>query len=269
MEKQNIWVMRWAFDPPHKWHLDLVVSSFKDLALSKLIVVVKFIWEKDIATSIDQRINMMRIQLSWYDLPVDVLRQNIQWHRQELTALRESYNSPIINICWSDKSKRELEVYWRRWDIFWINLRDGYWIDATNETARKMGINIVKLNTNPNYCTSSTYIRERLLHWIIYQDWLDEWVSWYIKQNWLYLPCNQLVNKEEFILRWFLFLDTLITIFPELKLLNIEPPDFNSIQSKQAWREKYIRTIVKARKLRWDLLVRFVLEAEKINIKTW
>jgi hypothetical protein len=47
-----------------------------------------------------------------------------------------------------------------------------------------------------------------------------------------------------------LFLDKLISIFPDLKLLDIETPTFNSIQSKKAWKEKYIRTIVKARNLK-------------------
>jgi len=266
MEKQNVWVIRGAFDPPHKWHLDVVVSSFKDLALSKLIIVVKFIWEKDMSASVGQRIDMMRIQLGRYDLPVEVLRQNVQWHIQELIELRRKYNSPVINICWSDKSQRELEVYWNKWDTFWINLRDWYWVEKTYETAREMWIHIVKLNTNPIYCTSSSYIREWLLQWIVYQDWLEKWVSWYIEQNWLYLPYNQIVNEEEFTLWWFLFLDKLISIFPDLKLLDIETPTFNSIQSKKAWKEKYIRTIVKARNLKWDQLLKFISEVDRIDI---
>jgi len=69
--------MRWAFNPPHKWHLDVAVSSFRDLALSKLIVIVKFIWEKDMSASVKEKINMMKKQLDKYDLPIEVLKQNI------------------------------------------------------------------------------------------------------------------------------------------------------------------------------------------------
>lgn len=265
MKNQNIWVMRWAFDPPHKWHLEVITTSIQKLTLDKIYVIIKMIWEKDPAASTEQRIEMMKKQIWYIDTDIEVIRHNIQWHTQELISLHNKHEgSNIINICWSDKSKRELEVYWKKWDIFLINNRPWYDLQSTYETSKKLWINIIQIN--PIFNTSSTYVRENINQGKIFQQWLDENISKYILENGLYLPYNKSKNKQDFILLWFKFVEKLIPLFQDLHLLDIEIPDFNAIQSKNAWREKYIRTIVRSRKLKWDNLVSFVTQAEKIEI---
>lgn len=265
MKNENVWVIRWVFDPVHKGHISAMISAIETLTLSKLYVIVKFIWEKDPIASLEDRLEMIRINLAQYNLPVDVQRQNVKWHIDELLNLRKKHWWNVVNICWSDKAIREMDVYWNTWDTFWMVCRPEFQkFSETHSFSLNKWINLVEIN--PLISTSSTKIREWFSLGKFYQDWLEWNVSWYIKQNGLYLPYNQGVNQEEFTLGWFLFLDNLIPIFPDLRLLEIKTPEFNSIQSQKAWKEKYIRTIVKARKLRWDLLVEFVLEAEKIFI---
>ncbi len=265
MKNENIWVIRWVFDPVHKGHISAMISAIETLTLSQLYVIVKFIWEKEPIASLEERLEMIRIHLAQYSLPIDIQRQNVRWHIDELLDLRKKYWRNVINICWSDKAIREMEIYWNSWDTFWMICRPEFEnLDGAHNTSAKKWIKLVEIN--PIISTSSTKVREWFSLGQFYQDWLDISVSWYIEQNGLYLPHNQWINQEEFILWWFFFLDKLIAVFPELKLLDIKLPNFNPIQSKKAWKEKYIRTIVKARKLKWDLLVKFVLEAEKTFI---
>lgn len=265
MPKENIWVIRWVFDPVHKWHINAMISSIETLTLSKLYVIIKFIWEKDPVTSIDERLEMMKIHLQRYNLPVEVHRQNVKWHTEELLELNNMHWWDVINICWTDKIIREMEVYWNNWDTFWMVCRpefDKY--KAAHEKSLEEWIQLI--NINPIITTSSTIIRKWFSEGNIYQDWLDENVSLYIEKNWLYLPYNERKSKQEFILWWFHFLEKLISLFPDLNLLDIDIPDFNPIQSKNAWKEKFIRTVVKSRKLKWNILVIFVAQAEKIEI---
>jgi len=265
MWNENIWVMRWVFDPVHKWHINAMISSIETLTLSKLYVIIKFIWEKDPLTSIDERLKMMKEHLNKYNLPIEVYRQNIKWHTEELLELNNKHWWNIINICWSDKVIREMDVYWHSWNTFWMVCRPEF---KTYEKAHKVSIEkwIKLVEVNPLISTSSTVVREWFSQGIFFQKWIDENVSEYIYKNWLYLPHNNSINKEKFNLWWFLLLDRLIPLFPELKLLEIDEPVFNTIQSKNAWKEKYIRTIVKACDLKWGKLVKFVRETEKLQI---
>jgi hypothetical protein len=48
-----------------------------------------------------------------------------------------------------------------------------------------------------------------------------------------------------------------------MKLFELSIPDFNPLQNKNWWLEKYIRVIVRYFNLKWDKLVEFIKEAEK------
>lgn len=72
---------------------------------------------------------------------------------------------------------------------------------------------------------------------------------------------DSLSVRERFIFGWYKFLDLLVPRFPELQLMDVQEPTYNPAQHEQAWREKYIRTVVASLKLKGDLLLRFVNEA--------
>ncbi len=158
-----------------------------------------------------------------------------------------------------------MDIYWNSWNTFWMVCRPEF---QTYEEAHKTSIEkwIKLVEINPLISTSSTVVRKWFSQGIFFQEWIDENISEYIYKNWLYLPNNHNTNKEKFNLWWFLLLDKLASLFPELKLLEINEPIFNPIQSKNAWKEKYIRTIIKACDLKWDELVDFVRETEKLQI---
>lgn len=258
-----IWIIRGVFDPVHEGHLDAMVSSFRSLSLSKLYMAVKFIGEKDPIASVEQRVAMLNLQLADSSLPIEVIVQNVKGHIDELTELSHKHLANIINVCGSDKVVRELDVYGKQGDTFWMVCRPDF--PSKNHAftkAQEKWINLVEIN--PDFSSSSTFVRSLLFKNELYQDGLNPEVSRYISGNQLYRMSDSLSIREKFIFGWYKFLDLLLPKFPELRLIEIQEPTYNSAQHELAWQEKYIRTVVASLKLKGDLLLRFVNEAHSL-----
>ncbi|MDD2487725.1 MAG: adenylyltransferase/cytidyltransferase family protein [Candidatus Gracilibacteria bacterium] len=260
----NIGVIRGVFDPVHKGHLHTMTNSFKYLDISKLYVIVKFIGMKDPIISVEQRIELIKLLLKNCDLPIDIIRQNVKGHVAELLELRKIHGDSITNICGSEKIIREMDVYGRANDTFGMITRPQF--PVTNEvhsTAERKQINIVEI---PGTEFSSTSFRENIKNNENSEQCLDRTTSQFIYSNGLYVANNNTQNKKDFLTSWLIFIDGINSIFPDIKLEEIKTPIFNEIQDRRAWREKYIRTILKAYPLKDNDLLNFVMEAEKIDL---
>lgn len=262
-ENKSIGIIRGAFDPVHRGHLETFKQSYKELGLDKLYVVLKFIGEKDISTSIMQRMQMMAMQLQESDVPMqtEILRQHVLGHKYDLKRLREIYNGNVINICGSDKIIRELDVYGEQDDTFCVTRRTGYPITKDMYAAAlRKNITLVEVAT---LSTSSTLVRELISDKQIFQKNIHEGVSAYIQNEGLYHFDDSEDVKSPFLQGWYNFIERLELVFPHFNLHTISEPEFNPIQHKEAWPEKYVRHCIKVLGLKNEELFNFVLEAEK------
>lgn len=126
--------------------------------------------------------------------------------------------------------------------------------------ARERGINLIAIN--PDFSTSSTFVRGLIAKNQLDQDGLDSRVSQYIAENRLYVHDESTDKQKSFMDEWNIWLAKMIQTFPNLKLSQISPPKFNPIQHESAWIEKYIRTVLKVISLEDDQLIKFVSKAE-------
>lgn len=259
---KKIWLYRWIFDPVHNWHQEIIEKSFNNLQIDKLKVIVKILWEKDPIASISQRIDMLRLQIQNNDR-IDFIAHNISWHINEILDFSSKYwRKNIYQICGSDKFEREIDIYWKYWDNFWVWNRDNFIVDADilNNYQSKVNLTLLPLQ----YSDSSTNIKNQLLiNRNIKPEWLNQKVYEYILENDLYI-----LNKNsiyEFIKNWKFFINYLNSYFPEFKLYELNIPSFNKFQHKDWWKDKFIRYIVKENKISWDNLLRFFDIAYKFN----
>jgi len=261
---KKIWILRWVFDPIHEGHHSNMMSSISWLKLDLLNIIVKFLWEKDPNTSIQQRIDMIHLQI-WETDKIKVIKQNIQWHLMHLLELKQQYKGcKIINTCWSDKINRELKVYWQKWDIVGVLYRPEFWFPSDMEDIAKFfGIDLIKIY--PEFSSSSTFIRKELIkNRDNKPNWLNYKVYNYIIENDLYIPNH--FSFKEYEKYWNNFIQFVNSFYPSLNLHDLEIPNFNVLQHKDAWKEKFINYIVKEKKLEQDELVFFVNNALKFKM---
>jgi len=260
---KNIWLLRWVFDPAHEGHYANMVASIYAMQLNKLDIIVKFLWEKDPIASLKQRKEMLNLQI-WSTENVKVVTQNIRWHIVHLLEFWELYsNDNLIQICWSDKIDREMEVYWKRWNMFWVVKRKEFNLTSQSlEIAQRIWI--VLESITPNLSTSSSFIRSELIKNRYKKPaWLNDSVYNFILENDLYVLNKWIFN--EYIKYWNWFIEFLHSNFPELKFFKLDIPDFNQLQHRDWWKEKFIRYIVNQKWLKWNELEEFVKHALQYN----
>jgi len=158
-----------------------------------------------------------------------------------------------------------MQTYGHAWDTFWVIYRNDFQLmDEAHQVAQEKWIELIEII--PAISTSSTHVRNLLLQDQTFQDWLDPDVSKYISANGLYIPDNSHEKKERFLFGWCVFIEKLSPLFPNLALDQLKPPLFKPTQDESCWLEKYIRTIVSARRIKNDELLTFVTEAEKVEL---
>ena len=260
--REKIWLLRWVFDPVHEGHHSNMVDSFSTMQLNNLKIIAKFLWEKDPIASLRQRKDMINLQL-WNNEKIEVITQNIRWHVAHLLEFWEKSNDVLIQIWWSDKINREMEVYWKRWNTFWVVKRHEFALTSkTLDIAKKIWINLETIS--PIFSTSSTFIRKELiLNRTIKPIWLDDSVYNYILENDLYI-----LNKWsviEYRKYWEWFIESLDSGFYEYGLLKLDVPEFNKLQHKDWWKEKFIRYVIKQKGFKWCSLEEFTKKALQYN----
>ena len=256
---KNIWLLRWVFDPVHEGHHANMVASISAMQLKELDIIVKFLWEKDPAASLNQRKEMLRLQFSNSE-NVEIITQNISWHIAHILELWTIYEQDeLIHICWSDKINEEMEKYWKNWYKFWVVIRKEFKIDSQSlEIAQKIWI--VLESITPNLSTSSSFIRSELLkNRDKKPEWLNESVYNFILENDLYV-LNRWIFSE-YVKYWNWFIEFSHSNFPELELFKLDIPDFNQLQHIDWWKEKFIRYVVNKKWLKWNELEEFVKNA--------
>ncbi len=260
---KNIWLLRWVFDPVHEGHHANMVASISAMQLKELDIIVKFLWEKDPAASLNQRKEMLRLQFSNSE-NVEIITQNISWHIAHILELWTIYEQDeLIHICWSDKINEEMEKYWKNWYKFWVVIRKEFKIDSQSiEKAHNLWIELKTIF--PEFSTSSTFIRWELLkNRDKKPNFLNDSVYHFILEKDLYIPNKW--SHIEYEKHWKWFIEFLHNYFPELKLFKLHIPEFNSLQHRDWWKEKFIRYIVNKKWLKWNELEEFVNSALQYN----
>ena len=157
-----------------------------------------------------------------------------------------------------------MKVYGSKWSIFWVIYRSKFWFPSNMEQiAKELWIELKKLY--PKFDTSSTFIRQELIYNRESKPtWLNDKVYEYILENDLYIPNH--FSKKEYEKYWNNFVQFVDGFYPKLNIASLKIPNFNCLQHKEWWKEKFIRYIVKEKKLEWEDLEFFVKNALNFEI---
>lgn len=250
---KNIGAIRGVFDPPHKWHISWIEAACEHLKLDHMRVIVKFIWEKNPAISVKERIRLLKMWIEPLWLPIDVVIQNIHWHFEELLSMKREFNRKPIQICGTDKVVEEMVKYGLHGDTFWEIKRPDFWVTNSIDIWASMWINVVPIFVPVN--TSSTRVREIINKTVkAPRDLLTEKVAEIVDNKELYHQDMTLKLSYEYYRRWWDFLNVIKRNFPEIQISTIDEPIFIPIQSEEWWIENYLRHLIRKTELRWDLL---------------
>ncbi len=244
---KNIGAIRGVFDPPHKWHISWIEAAYEQLRLDHIRVIVKFIWEKNPALSVKERVRLLRLGARDIGISLDITVQNVNWHVHELLDMESYYWNRPVQICWSDKIEKEMQVYWKRWDNFWVIERVDFPNIACEGVATSLWINLTRVT--PRISTSSTVIRNWIRETGSYPDSLL-WISLAaeICEKWYYQDRISTL-MDLYFKGWEVFKGKILSEFPSMELSNIQKPLFISNQSIDGWEENYVRHLIREIKL--------------------
>lgn len=258
-----------SFDPPTLAHKESVLRAMEAHDLEKVYITVNHNTAKDYYTSVDERIDMLRILLKDQADRVFILREPLEgrfFFAEEL--LKKYQGQKVIGIFGDDTFEKNFAIFQLLPNFDYIRIarpelrESGSHYQPVHSSNGEPNIYELEISSNG---ISSTQARELIQEGNKdnLQRFLDLDIIHYIEQRELYLS-TRLTEQDTFLARFYSFLDTVQEKMPHLNLLEVPEPYYKPTQSYAAQSDKFIRQVVETKNM--DLEIQFLFRpiAEEI-----
>lgn len=243
---ETVGIYSGSFDPPTLAHKEIMKLSLKQDNLKTLYIFVNVSGTKDYKAAFSEREAMINSMMG-----VDASKIKI------VPSLQENKNDIITKMS-SDKNKKILLYIGQdSFEILPKNILenpDRHWVviprgDKPLSIPSTANVSVIK-STIPD--TSSSEIRSLIASNRIKEARIDSTVAKYITEHDLYRPPTEALAKSKQLLYEKAFADyikNLKTTYPSMNLSSIKMPPYLAEQSKEAWPDKFARTIISEMKM--------------------
>ncbi len=242
-----------SFDPPTLGHKAVAVECLDRFDFQKLYITVNHNTDKDFNTSVEERVQMLKLLFAEYGDRVEILREPIEGRQPFAWYLNRKHEGKIIGIFGDDTYDKNFKIFNGIENFDFIKVERP---EITLESVTAQYVPVVHPVKVVADGLSSSLARDLIAKGKDASHVLSSNVMGFINDRGFYRPIPQeRLSLEETTFRsrfQKFYADLVAETLGKFDLNGITVPKFKAGQSREAQNDKFIRSIIEQKKVSVD-----------------